>query len=193
MPRIPCWVNAPQNDCPHSVCFDGARDRFPNDDNGAASNPSTLSKKRIIHTDEIDFLNFLQKSVTENDSILVVGGGKTAAQFVSLACDYSFAKVGWIHRRNVLISHFDTDLSWVGRRGDRMMAKFRRAGLEEKLLMLEGTRGGTVTPELWAECQTKMAARDVNFREMTEVLFLNSLNFNLTRHRLNLLICLRSP
>ncbi|KAI9346111.1 hypothetical protein BDR26DRAFT_931989 [Obelidium mucronatum] len=80
--------------------------------------------------------------------LLVVGGGLTSAQLVTLAQKRGIKNVTLITRSKLKTSQFDLSLDWIGRNANLQFAKFWNEPLEARLAILRRAKnGGSITPE----------------------------------------------
>ncbi|KAJ3028348.1 UNVERIFIED_CONTAM: hypothetical protein HDU68_001898 [Siphonaria sp. JEL0065] len=95
-----------------------------------------------------DLAELMAREEGEDVKLLVVGGGLTSAQLVSLAGNRGIKKVTLITRSKLKTSQFDLSLDWIGRNSNIQFAKFWSEPLETRLAILRRAKnGGSVTPE----------------------------------------------
>jgi hypothetical protein len=142
--RIPGFVNDIKPNYPSSrIChandfvdclFSDDTDHCSHNDHDAEIIPKTLSAKLLNH---------------EKTSLVVVGGGLTAAQMVDVAVKRGFTDVKLVMRSSMKVRQFDFSLDLMGRNAGRWLANFwMERNLKCRLKMIAQERnGGSITPE----------------------------------------------
>lgn len=111
----------------------------------------TLSRG-FLHSNEFCVSEFVTSRIPR--SVLIVGGGQTGAQLADVISSVpsSFTTLRWIHRRQMIPSHFDVSIDWIGfgHFSDKSFVKFREKSFQEREeTVSKNLRAGTIQPDLY--------------------------------------------
>ncbi|KAI9659652.1 MAG: hypothetical protein M1831_003733 [Alyxoria varia] len=102
-------------------------------------------------------------------TLLIVGGGLTAAQLADLAIKRGVSKVWMVMRGQLKVKPFDFDLEWVGKFKNHEKSVFWSADSDEdRLAKFRSARnGGSITPRYYRLLKQHVAAGRVSIKTNT--------------------------
>ncbi|KAL9588277.1 MAG: hypothetical protein Q9203_002911 [Teloschistes exilis] len=135
---------------------------------GSPAMPRHLSpaeKEGACHSTQLPKQAFLSRSVRDKiiarkpTSVVVVGGGLTAAQIADKCIRDGVRSVWMIMRSDVKLKPFDIDLDWMTKYKNVQKAAFWSADSDEERLqiMLKARNGGSIPPRFFKKLQTHVA------------------------------------
>ncbi|KAF2156006.1 FAD binding domain-containing protein [Myriangium duriaei CBS 260.36] len=115
----------------------------------------------------------VQAKVTrrQETTVVVIGGGLTAAHLVVNAIKFGVTKVHMILRSHLKVKPFDVDLAWLGKFRNAEMAGFWSADTDEERAtqIFEARGGGSITPRIHKTIKKLLAAGSLEIHTNTVI------------------------
>ncbi|KAL8784029.1 MAG: hypothetical protein Q9213_004217 [Squamulea squamosa] len=148
---------------------------------GAGGNPvmlrklSAAEKEGACHSTQLPKQMFLARNVEQKilalvpTTVVVVGGGLTAAQIANQCVESGVGQVFIIMRSGVKLKPFDIDLDWMAKYQNVQKAVFWSADSDEERLamLLKARNGGSIPPLYFKKLQTHIARGSLSIHTHT--------------------------
>ncbi|KAL8846929.1 MAG: hypothetical protein Q9221_008017 [Calogaya cf. arnoldii] len=126
---------------------------------------SAAEKEGACHSTQLPKQRFLAPRVVQKigkrvpTTVMVVGGGLTAAQIANQCIENGVSRVFMVMRSGLKLKPFDIDLDWMGKFQNVQKAAFWSADTDEERLemLLKARNGGSIPPRYFKKLQTHVA------------------------------------
>ncbi|KAL8666617.1 MAG: hypothetical protein Q9168_007451 [Polycauliona sp. 1 TL-2023] len=123
---------------------------------------SATEKEGACHSTQLPKQKFLASSIVQKirkrkpTTVMVVGGGLTAAQIANQCIENGVSRVYMVMRSALKLKPFDIDLDWMGKFQNVQKAEFWSADSDEERLemLLKARNGGSIPPRYFKKLQT---------------------------------------